>query len=93
MPILADTGRITEGGIFFKGEDITKYSSKQLQSFRGKHCSIVFQDPMTSLNPVYTVVTSSWRLYFCIRIKTAERRGKERLRCWSLSASTSGASA
>jgi oligopeptide transport system ATP-binding protein len=55
MQILADTGRITEGEVIFKGEDITKYTARQMQSFRGKCCSIVFQDPMTSLNPVYTV--------------------------------------
>ena len=55
MQILADTGKITEGEVLFRGEDITKYSSKQMQSFRGKRCSIIFQDPMTSLNPVFTI--------------------------------------
>ena len=55
MRILADTGRITKGEIYFKNEDITKYSEKQMHKFRGKHCSMIFQDPMTSLNPVYTV--------------------------------------
>ncbi|NMA38315.1 MAG: ABC transporter ATP-binding protein, partial [Papillibacter sp.] len=55
MQILAETGRITEGEIIFRGEDITKYTSKQMQSFRGKRCSIIFQDPMTSLNPVFTI--------------------------------------
>ena len=38
-----------------RGEDITKYSEKQMADFRGKKCSMIFQDPMTSLNPVYTV--------------------------------------
>lgn len=55
MRILADTGRITQGEILFKNEDITKFSEKQMHKFRGKHCSMIFQDPMTSLNPVYTV--------------------------------------
>ena len=45
----------TQGKILFQGEDITHYSSRQMQDFRGKKCSIIFQDPMTSLNPVYTV--------------------------------------
>lgn len=55
MRILADTGRITQGEILFKNEDISKYSEKQMHKFRGKNCSMIFQDPMTSLNPVYTV--------------------------------------
>ncbi|MBQ6076755.1 MAG: ABC transporter ATP-binding protein [Clostridia bacterium] len=55
MQILADTGRITEGKVLFKGEDLTKWNDKQMQGFRGKNCSIIFQDPMTSLNPVFTI--------------------------------------
>jgi len=55
MQILADTGKITEGKVLFKGEDLTKWSDKRMQSFRGKNCSIIFQDPMTSLNPVFTI--------------------------------------
>ncbi len=55
MQILASTGRITGGQVNYKGEDITKWNKKQMQNFRGSKCSIIFQDPMTSLNPVYTV--------------------------------------
>ena len=55
MQILAETGRVTEGKVLFKGEDLTKWSEKQMQNFRGKSCSIIFQDPMTSLNPVFTI--------------------------------------
>ena len=55
MQILADTGRITVGSILYKGEEISRWSEKQMQSFRGKCCSIIFQDPMTSLNPVFTI--------------------------------------
>ena len=55
MQILADTGKITQGSILYKGEDLTKWSPRQMSSFRGKCCSIVFQDPMTSLNPVFTI--------------------------------------
>lgn len=55
MQILAETGKITEGAVRYKGEDITKWNKKQMQKFRGEKCSIIFQDPMTSLNPVYTV--------------------------------------
>jgi len=55
MQILASTGKIVEGSIYYKGEDITKWKEKQLRDFRGKCCSIIFQDPMTSLNPVFTI--------------------------------------
>ena len=55
MQILADTGRIVGGKILYKGEDISTWSDKQMQNFRGKACSIIFQDPMTSLNPVFTI--------------------------------------
>ena len=55
MQILADTGRIVGGRILYKGEDISAWDEKQMQGFRGKACSIIFQDPMTSLNPVFTI--------------------------------------
>lgn len=55
MQILADTGKIISGEVLYKGEDITKWNKKQMQGFRGKKCSIIFQDPMTSLNPVFTI--------------------------------------
>ena len=55
MQILADNGSITGGSVKYKGEDITKWNKKQMAEFRGKCCSIIFQDPMTSLNPVFTV--------------------------------------
>lgn len=55
MQILAETGKITAGEVKFHGEDITKWDGKQMQKFRGEKCSIIFQDPMTSLNPVFTV--------------------------------------
>ena len=55
MQILADTGKIVEGEIYYKGEDISKWDESKMRSFRGKCCSIIFQDPMTSLNPVFTI--------------------------------------
>ena len=55
MQILAENGYIKSGSILYKGQDISKWNEKQMSSFRGKCCSIIFQDPMTSLNPVFTV--------------------------------------
>lgn len=55
LQILSGTGKIVGGEVLYKGEDITKYTKKQMSGFRGKCCSIIFQDPMTSLNPVFTI--------------------------------------
>ena len=55
MQILAETGKVVSGEVLFKGKDIFKWDEKQMQEFRGKKCSIIFQDPMTSLNPVFTI--------------------------------------
>ena len=73
MQILADTGRITGGRILFKGEDLSTWSEKKMQSFRGKNCSIIFQDPMTSLNPVFTIGN---QMREAVVLHT-NRRGKE----------------
>ena len=48
-------GRIVDGEILFEGKDLSKMSEKQLRKIRGNDISMIFQEPMTSLNPVYTV--------------------------------------
>ena len=48
-------GRIFGGGIFFEGKDLTKMAPKELRKIRGNHISMIFQEPMTSLNPVFTI--------------------------------------
>jgi len=48
-------GKIVGGSILFKGEDLTKASQGRMRELRGKSVSMIFQEPMTSLNPVYTV--------------------------------------
>lgn len=55
MQILADNGRISSGEVLYKGENIVGWDKKKMAEFRGKCCSIIFQDPMTSLNPVFSV--------------------------------------
>lgn len=55
LQILASNARINSGQILYKGQDLLKFNKKQMAEFRGSKCSIIFQDPMTSLNPVYTV--------------------------------------
>ena len=48
-------GKIVGGAIRFHGRDLTKLSDKELRAVRGNQISMIFQEPMTSLNPVYTV--------------------------------------
>ena len=77
MQILAETGRIVGGRVLFRGEDMSKWTSRQLQSFRGKHCSIIFQDPMTSLNPVFTIGS---QLMEAIRLHTDKNKEQAKAR-------------
>ncbi|HET6872102.1 MAG TPA: ABC transporter ATP-binding protein [Sporolactobacillaceae bacterium] len=48
-------GKITGGEILFEGQDLTKLSQRKMQAIRGKDISMIFQDPMTSLNPTMTI--------------------------------------
>ena len=48
-------GRIKEGKMLFGGKDLVKVSEKEMERLRGKEISMIFQDPMTSLNPTMTV--------------------------------------
>jgi peptide/nickel transport system ATP-binding protein len=47
-------GKIVSGGIYFNGKNLLKYNKLQMRFHRGKYSSMIFQDPMTSLNPVIT---------------------------------------
>ena len=55
MQILSNPGRITGGSIKFNGEELVGASKDTMRSIRGNKISIIFQDPMTSLNPVFTI--------------------------------------
>lgn len=53
--LIQSPGRITDGQILFRGEDLLTKSDKELRKIRGNRISMIFQDPMTSLNPVVRV--------------------------------------
>lgn len=55
MGLLQDNGRVAQGEILFNGEDLLKKSEAEMQKIRGNRISMIFQEPMTSLNPVYRV--------------------------------------
>lgn len=53
--LLADNGSIKNGEVLFDGQDLTKLSDREMEKIRGKEIAMIFQDPMTSLNPILTV--------------------------------------
>ena len=77
MQILAENGRIASGEVLYKGQDVTKFNKSQLKGFRGKVCSIIFQDPMTSLNPVFTI---GFQLEEAILLHTGKNKAQARER-------------
>lgn len=55
MKLLSDNGKIINGQILFEGKDIVNLPESEMQRIRGNEIGMIFQDPMTSLNPVFTV--------------------------------------
>lgn len=53
--LLEKVGRIVDGEIRFEGKDVLSFSEKELRSYRGQDVSMIFQDPMTSLDPIFRV--------------------------------------
>ncbi|MBU5314072.1 ABC transporter ATP-binding protein [Tissierella carlieri] len=57
IKLLKGTGKITNGEIVYKGENLVGKTEKEMMKIRGNDIAMIFQDPMTSLNPVFTVGT------------------------------------
>ena len=55
MGLTAHPGKLVSGSLYFNGHQIETMSEKEMRKIRGNEISIIFQDPMTSLNPVYTI--------------------------------------
>jgi oligopeptide/dipeptide ABC transporter ATP-binding protein len=55
MRLVPPPGKITAGEILFSGRDLMKLDDREMRRLRGREIAMIFQDPMTSLNPVYTV--------------------------------------
>ncbi len=77
LQLLGNTGQIVSGSIRFDGQELVNLPKRQLQKLRGGRISIVFQDPMTSLNPTYTI---GHQLLEAITLHTPRRgrRARER---------------
>jgi oligopeptide/dipeptide ABC transporter ATP-binding protein len=74
MGLISPPGKIVGGSITFKGEELTTASNERLREIRGDDIAMIFQDPMTSLNPVYTVgeqIAEALRLHKKLDKKTA----------------------
>lgn len=78
LRILPDrSARISGGEVIYRGEDLTKLSEKEMERIRGEQISMIFQDPMTALNPVKRVivqVSSVISLHTGARKKEADKR-------------------
>lgn len=69
--LLGNKGRINKGEIFFEGRNLLELNEKQMREIRGNKISMIFQEPMTSLNPIFTVgdqITES----ICLHLKKSK---------------------
>lgn len=83
MGLLQEPGEVTGGDILYKDESLFKKSEKELQKIRGDQISMIFQEPMTSLNPVYRIgdqISESIMTHMKLNKKEAWARTIEMLR-------------
>jgi peptide/nickel transport system ATP-binding protein len=74
MRLISPPGKIAAGSIRFKGEELTTAADERMREIRGNDIAMIFQDPMTSLNPVYTVgeqIAEALRLHRKLERKAA----------------------
>lgn len=83
MRLISHPGKIIEGEIMFEGRDLLKCTEKEMRAIRGNDISMIFQDPMTALNPVFTIgdqIGEAIRLHQHMSRKEAIQRGIEMLK-------------
>jgi len=83
MGLVANPGKIVDGEIIFNGKDLVKMSEAELRKVRGNKIAMIFQDPMTSLNPVKKIggqITEVLHLHQEISRENANKRAIELLR-------------
>ncbi|MFO7889195.1 MAG: ABC transporter ATP-binding protein [bacterium] len=77
VKLLDYPGKTVDGQVFYKGKDLLKKSEKQMRQIRGKEISMIFQEPMTSLNPVFTIgfqITEALKVHYKIsKAKSQEK--------------------
>ena len=81
--LLQNPGRVIGGSIEFEGENLLEYTPEQMRQFRGNKVSMIFQNPMTCLNPVYTIGNQLMEALTChdktISRETARKKAIEML--------------
>lgn len=83
MGLLVKGGAVTNGSVLFDGKDLLKMTQKELDEVRGNQITMIFQDPLTSLNPVFTIgnqITESIRRHLHASKEDAKKRAKELLK-------------
>jgi len=83
MRLIAPPGKIVQGEIFFDGRNLLELSNSQMRNVRGNDIAMIFQDPMTSLNPVFTVgeqIAEALRLHRGLSHKQARAGAIEAMR-------------
>lgn len=83
MNLLSRNGQVTGGNIYFDGQELTFLTEKELDRIRGSKMSMIFQDALTSLNPVFTVgrqLTESLRIHLGLTKDDAAERAVDLLR-------------
>lgn len=83
LRLLDANGYIAEGEVLFDGNDLTKISQQEMYSIRGNKISVIFQEPMTSLNPVFTVkkqLSEPFMIHQGLTKKQAEEKSLEMLK-------------
>ncbi len=83
MRLVGAPGRIVGGEVWFDGRDLLKLSESEMRAIRGDDIAMIFQDPMTSLNPVYTVgeqIAEALRLHRNLGRKAAREGAVEAMR-------------
>ena len=83
MGLLAHPGKVTGGEILFKGEDLLKKSKHDMRKIQGNQISMIFQDPMTSLNPLFTIgnqITEAIRTHQKLSREEANKKAVEMLK-------------
>jgi oligopeptide/dipeptide ABC transporter ATP-binding protein len=76
MGLLPENAEVRGGRVLFDGADVLTMSPAQLRDLRGRRVSVVFQDPMTSLNPVLSIGTQMTDIQYRDTASTAEKRRK-----------------
>ena len=76
-------GRVTHGQVLYKGQDLLQKTEREMRSLRGRHISMIFQEPMVALNPAFTVgeqVAEAYMVHEGLAKKKAYERTLEMLR-------------